>query len=259
MSPAATNCHTRNYIEGELEMHWTSYNAMAELLNKIHTLKNVQSNTTGRKLNVLDVGSRIAETNQTTYKTIVKDIGWDYLGLDIEQGINVDIVCESPYKFPLEDNSVDIVISGQVFEHVEFPWETIKEIHRVLRADGIAVIIAPSSGKEHRYPFDCFRYYPDGMIALGKWAKFSSTIARTNWDETQIFGWGDTIGIFFKQRDANFEAAVWQGISERKLYGTWERYATVKLSRFAVYFAKKMARLIFKPLRLWNKWHENKT
>ena len=136
-------------------MHWTSYNAMSMLLDQIGSAKSV-GRENGAKLSVLDVGARIAEINQPTYKTIIEAKGWNYTGMDIEKGLNVDVVCESPYKFPLEDNSVDIVISGQVFEHIEFPWETIKEIYRVLRKDGIAVIIAPSSGAEHRYPFDCF-------------------------------------------------------------------------------------------------------
>lgn len=234
-------------------MHRTSYIAMSTLLDKIGVSKKAAGEI-GKKLSVLDVGARIAVENHTTYKTIVQAKDWDYLGLDIEKGLNVDIVCESPYKFPLEDNSVDIVISGQVFEHVEFPWETIKEIHRVLRADGIAVIIAPSSGQEHRFPYDCFRYYPDGMIALGKWAGFNSTLARTNWEETKLFGWGDTIGIFFKERDVNFEGSVWSGFSGKNLYGSWEAYAMVKLRNFAAIYCEKLIRLIVKPLRLWDKW-----
>lgn len=236
-------------------MHDTSYKAMSILLNKISALKNSSDGRAwGNKITVLDVGARIAEINQSTYKPIVQAIGWDYKGLDIEDGINVDIVCKSPYKFPLESDSVDIVISGQVFEHVEFPWETIKEIYRVLRPDGIAVIIAPSSGKEHRYPFDCYRYYPDGMVALGKWAGFSSTIARTNWDETQIFGWGDTIGVFFKKQDASLGGAIFSDLSDRELYATWETYMSVKLSNLAINSSKKLISLLFKPLKMWDQW-----
>ena len=92
-------------------------------------------------------------------------------GLDMTDGKNVDVVAKDPYKFPLESNSFDLVISGQAFEHIEFPWLTIREIERVLKPGGFAIIIAPSSGAEHRYPNDCWRFYPDGMRALGKWAK----------------------------------------------------------------------------------------
>lgn len=231
-------------LKGCIKMHSTSFNAMSLLLSKISSSR--------KEARVLDVGSRIAEEGQASYKSIVQNLGWDYKGLDIEPGINVDIVCESTYKFPLEDNSIDLVISGQVFEHVEFPWEAIKEIHRVLRADGIAVIIAPSSGKEHRYPFDCYRYYPDGMKALGKWAGFSSIVARTNWDETQIFGWGDTIGIFFKNENPQIENSIFANISNRDLYDTWEEYATARCSKSAVFISKKLAEALLKPLHIWN-------
>jgi SAM-dependent methyltransferase len=113
-------------------------------------------------------------------------------------GQNVDVVAKDPYKFPLESASFDLVISGQAFEHIEFPWLTIREIERVLKPGGLAIIIAPSSGPEHRYPSDCWRFYPDGMRALGKWASLDCIEASTNWDETRLFMWGDTIGIFQK-------------------------------------------------------------
>ena len=35
---------------------------------------------------------------------------------------------------------------------------------------GLACIIAPACWHKHRYPIDCYRFYPDGMIALCKWA-----------------------------------------------------------------------------------------
>ncbi|MEM1725222.1 MAG: methyltransferase domain-containing protein, partial [Thermoplasmata archaeon] len=42
-------------------------------------------------------------------------------------------VVKDPYNWiEIEDSSVDVVISGQAFEHIEYPWLTIKEIYRVL-------------------------------------------------------------------------------------------------------------------------------
>jgi len=223
-------------------MHSTSLNAMSLLLGNIAASRG--------SMTVLDVGSRVAAEADTTYKSLVQSRGWNYLGLDIEPGINVDIVCESPYRFPLEDSSVDLVISGQVFEHVEFPWETIREIHRVLRANGIAIIIAPSSGREHRYPFDCYRYYPDGMTALGKWAGFSATAARTNWDETEVFSWGDTIGVFFKEDEPQIRGAIFSRMDTRNLYDSWAQYATVRCTKYAVLASVRLASALCKPLRI---------
>lgn len=106
-----------------------------------------------------------------SYRDFIKP-NWTYIGLDASAGPNVDFVPEDVYHWSeLKDESFDVVISGQAFEHIEFPWETIREISRVLKNGGFACIIAPSSGKEHRYPLDCYRYYPDGMRALAKWGK----------------------------------------------------------------------------------------
>jgi SAM-dependent methyltransferase len=147
---------------------------------------------------VLDVGSMLAEPGQMTYKTIADELGWKYVGLDMAPGYNVDVVATDPYKFPIESDSFDVVISGQTFEHIEFPWLTIKEIARVMRPGGIAIITAPGSGPEHRYPKDCWRYYPDGMRALAKWADLTCLHASTPWHEAQIFLWADTFGVFQK-------------------------------------------------------------
>lgn len=152
----------------------------------------------GRKLRLLDVGSRLADDSNRTYRTHAQKWGFDYSGLDVQAGINVDVVCEDPYRFPLADGSFDVVISGQVFEHIEYPWETIREVARVLRPGGCAIIIAPSSGPEHRYPQDCWRYYPDGMRALARWSALDCLHASTFWRETELFLWGDTVGIFAK-------------------------------------------------------------
>ena len=32
------------------------------------------------------------------------------------------------------------------------------------------LIVAPSAGKIHRYPFDCWRFYPDAGLALASYA-----------------------------------------------------------------------------------------
>ncbi|MDD4478561.1 MAG: class I SAM-dependent methyltransferase [Mesotoga sp.] len=112
---------------------------------------------------VLDVGSM--DVNGS-YKPLFQD--HDYQGLDIAPGPNVDIVAPDPYDWPIEDNSFDVVISGQCLEHVEYPWRTVEEIARVLKPGGMCCIIAPSNGPEHRYPIDCYRYMPDGMKAMAK-------------------------------------------------------------------------------------------
>jgi SAM-dependent methyltransferase len=182
-------------------MHQTSFNAMECLV------QNLLQRALQKQISVLDVGSMVAEEDQTSYRSIFDKFGdATYTGLDMAAGKNVDIVAEDPYKFPLESESFDLVISGQAFEHIEFPWLTICEIARVLRPGGSAIVIAPSSGPEHRYPKDCWRFYPDGMRALAKWAGLECIDVVTNWQQTKRFMWGDTIGVFHKRGTAHVSA-----------------------------------------------------
>jgi len=74
----------------------------------------------------------------------------------------------------VKTDSVDVLISGQAFEHIEFFWVTMIEIARVLKPGGLCCIIAPSSGFEHRYPVDCWRFYSDGFSALARFARLKA-------------------------------------------------------------------------------------
>lgn len=123
-------------------------------------------------LHILDVGSRVIRGQRKfgSYKQFFNDPKWVYMGVDITEGDNVDLVMEDSDRLPFYDNSFDVIISGQTLEHVEYPWEFMKEIARVLKVGGICCIIAPARIHEHRYPIDTFRYYPDGMLSLAKWS-----------------------------------------------------------------------------------------
>lgn len=122
----------------------------------------------GENVKVLDIGSCDIFG---CYKELFKGYKLQYVGLDLEEGPNVDFIPEDPYSWnELEDESFDYIISGNTFEHIEFPWLTICEIQKKLKVGGFACILAPNSIYEHRYPLDCYRYYADGFQALAKWA-----------------------------------------------------------------------------------------
>lgn len=70
------------------------------------------------------------------------------------------------YKYPLPDNHFDIVLSGQVMEHVKKIWLWIDELKRITKPGGLILIINPISWTYHAVPVDCWRIYPEGMSAL---------------------------------------------------------------------------------------------
>jgi SAM-dependent methyltransferase len=152
-------------------MHQSSYQKMA-LFRERYLAGREQE-----KLVVADLGSY--DVNGS-YRPLFAESAWRYLGLDVSPGPNVDIVMRNPYRWPeLPSDVADVVISGQALEHIEFFWLTMLEISRILKPGGLCCLIAPSAGPEHRFPVDCWRFYRDGMAALGKWAGFEILASET--------------------------------------------------------------------------------
>ena len=116
---------------------------------------------------IVDIGSLNVNG---TIKTEI-DFKSEYIGLDLVKGENVDIVLENPYNFPIESNSVDIVVSVSTFEHIDFFWETFAEIQRILKPHGLFFLNVPANGPFHRHDSDNWRFYPDAATTLTKWGK----------------------------------------------------------------------------------------
>ncbi len=79
---------------------------------------------------------------------------------------NLTYVAEDEYQFPIEDETFDIVLSGQVLEHVRKPWLWIPELARICRTEGHVITICPLNWPYHEAPVDCWRIYPEGMNSL---------------------------------------------------------------------------------------------
>lgn len=143
-------------------MHKNSYSKMSWFKN---TYLKKEDN-----IKILDVGSLDSKGNYN-YSKIFNEINWDYTGLDIQAGNNVDLVVTDIYNwFEIEDNSYDVIISGQFFEHLDFFWLTMAQIERVLKPGGYVCIIVPSSGPKHGGDMNnCYRFYEDGLRGLAKY------------------------------------------------------------------------------------------
>lgn len=92
--------------------------------------------------------------NGDTVKELL-DLGYNAEGCDFrfKDGQHVDflhqqqylkLICDNPYKLPYPDNTFDILISNQVMEHVKNYNETLAEMYRVLKPNGICCHIFPS-------------------------------------------------------------------------------------------------------------------
>lgn len=169
-------------------MHESSYEAMSLLIDKYLDKTCPYS--------ILELGSRMIGHDPLNYKDLFINAPWKYVGADIQEGDNVDIVLTNTYSWNIDPDTYDVVISGQTFEHIPYFWLTWKEMVRVTKPGGYLFIIAPSKGKEHRYPVDCWRFFKDGMIALGELENVVILEATTDYKKDHK--WGDTVAAFQK-------------------------------------------------------------
>lgn len=152
-----------------------------------------------KALNIFDLGSY--DVNGS-YRPLFRNPVWNYQGIDLVDGPNVDIVLKSAYHLPIASRSADVFLSGQAFEHIEFFWLTWLEMVRVLKPGGLIFLLAPSRGPEHRYPLDCWRFYPDAYRALARYASLELLEVNTDWQNSTDADsalWGDTVGAFRKR------------------------------------------------------------
>ena len=83
------------------------------------------------------------------------DTGLPTVAVDFDETAPVDLLADLHY-LPFRDESFDSVLSVAVLEHVKTPWECTRELFRILKPGGTAVICVPFLQPEHAVPHDFF-------------------------------------------------------------------------------------------------------
>jgi SAM-dependent methyltransferase len=124
-----------------------------------------------------------------------------YIGVDFVAGKGVDVIIDDPYSLPFADESIDICVSSSCFEHSEFFWLSFNEVLRILKPNGLLYLNVPSNGQFHRYPVDCWRFYPDSGTALQNWGRRSGypVVMLESFVGLQKGDiWNDFVAVFLK-------------------------------------------------------------
>ncbi len=192
-------------------MHPSAYEAMQDCVDEFVPSEG--------RLTVVDFGSHTKARRmdqEMVHRRLLGERDCELIGVDVRDGSNVDLVMKKPYRVPLRSDSVDVVISGQVFEHIPFFWASALEIARLLKPGGVFLMSVPSRGHPHTR-VDCWRYYPDGVRAMAAFAGLEVLRASTDFPPssggrrprhqyhqittTPGHYWGDTIGVLRKPHD----------------------------------------------------------
>lgn len=175
----------------------------SSFFNLKHFFKEYYFDKSNEKLIILDIGSQTSDIDKLKRWKEIFPKKSTYLGVDLVDANNVDIVLEDPYVYPFNDNYADIIIANSIFEHSEFFWVLFLELLRVLKQDGILYINAPSNGDFHRGSHvDVYRFYPDAGKALEKWGKdnnYKNLKMLESYTSIQMSKkWNDFVTIYLK-------------------------------------------------------------
>ena len=101
-----------------------------------------------------------------------------FVNIDLGSYKPVDIVADLK-DIPFNDNSVDLVASNSVLEHIYEFQKVIEEVYRILRPNGYFYLCVPSSCLRH-HEFDYHRWTTAGLMKLmeGKFEVIENGPAR---------------------------------------------------------------------------------
>ncbi|MBK8805327.1 MAG: methyltransferase domain-containing protein [Bacteroidales bacterium] len=119
---------------------------------------------TSKKYTFLDVGA-----GYSPYYELFEPYSNEYIVVDLEVSLpknekrNISQKIGFAESLPIQDNSIDIVISNQVLEHVNNDLESVKESYRVLKPNGFFIGSVPHISPIHLEPYDYRRYTELGL------------------------------------------------------------------------------------------------
>ena len=139
----------------------------------------------------------------------------------------VDIFCDA-HELPFACGAFDSVLCTEVLEHLSDPGRAVREIHRVLRGGGAALLTTPFQYQAHQRPFDFFRFTYDGLRLLTRDAGFS---------DATIYRRGESLAVSLNAMKVFWRRKKVPGIARlievgERLYVRWygERSLAVPLS-----------------------------
>lgn len=98
------------------------------------------------------------------YRGLFGAVAGRYLGADLADNPAADVHMGANGALPLPDQSVDVVLSSQVLEHVLDVGAYLQECRRVLRPGGLLLLSTHGSWIYHPHPTDVRRWTRWGLV-----------------------------------------------------------------------------------------------
>jgi SAM-dependent methyltransferase len=158
---------------------------------------------------ILDLGCGIMP-----YRELIMSNGkaTAYIGVDFQDSLDQEYAFGKPDLFwdgktiPLPNAAVDVVLATELLEHCQHPELVLKEIHRVLKPDGILCFTVPFLWNLHLVPYDEYRFTPFSLKRMLEVSGFTSNKLQAlgGWDASLA----QMLGIWFQNRPMRFKSAI---------------------------------------------------
>jgi SAM-dependent methyltransferase len=113
---------------------------------------------------ILEIGSRARSGN--TCKGRFRNFS-EYVGLDIIEGENVDVVGDiHQLSKHFDEDRFDFIWSIATFEHLAMPWKAVLEMNKVMATGGWLYIGTHPCWPAHERPWDFWRFSEEGFRVL---------------------------------------------------------------------------------------------
>ena len=131
---------------------------------------------------VLELGTLQSQPGRSTMHRDWVPHAAEFLGTDIEDGPDVDIVADLHKLTEVTGRErFDVILSCSTFEHLKYPTVAAHELMKALKVGGVLYIQTHQTFPLHGYPNDYFRFSQDALASL-----FGTTmgfdVVATNYD-----------------------------------------------------------------------------
>ncbi len=111
---------------------------------------------------LLDIGC-----GHMPFKGLISKYVEQYDTFDLEERVNgVTYLGDVQNMHMIVSEAYDSVVCFEVLEHIPDPFRAAREIHRILKQNGVAIITVPHLSRLHEQPHDYYRYTQYGLRTI---------------------------------------------------------------------------------------------